>query len=221
VKGELDITGFIGTATHNLLRLRENLRQLGYRFANPSGPIIFAEEVDRANLRRLEKDYGPLPELYRAWYEKFRLVDFSQEHSQVFSEYQSDVAGLGYTPTLVWLGIEECISLRESVQGQSVRVDRSMNGELRRLVPIGTVASNCEPKGVWLPDSSIDPVLYDDGGGPVTMSDEIRMTFAHAGFPFWGKWARKRIRSVGLKYTPNFSCIDSTLFAGLVPFDKK
>ena len=176
-----EVDDFLQRCSHNLRTLQSNLVGIGYHFLRPNGPFQLANDQDREAIGEAEKRFGQLPTLLRRWFETFRYVDFSQDSKQ-FDDRSVPLAGLGYNMALVFPEIGYCIQYQGELS-QSGRVVRREDG--KHFLPFGTFASNCEPKGVWLPDHLIDPILYDDGGGPVSFSQELRNVFATGGFPFW------------------------------------
>jgi hypothetical protein len=177
-----DVDSFIRNSMHNLQALQANLTRIGYRFVRAAGPFQFADDQDRAVIGNVEEQLGHIPLLVRRWYETFRYIDFSQDPAQ-FHDASALVAGLGYNLSLVFREIESCIQLRDELRRSGIVIDRGEGDN--RLLPFGSSASNCEPKGVWLPDHTVDPILYDDGNGPVSFSAELRTAFRSGGFPFW------------------------------------
>jgi len=206
----------LADAERSLTRIRMNLDDLGYEFLDPN-PIVFADETDKAVLNNLESRWGTLPLFYKEWYRRFRNVDFSQASSQLFASEPCDVAGLGLNMTLVFRDIKSSLILRDELAVSEMEVSRERNGKEQHFMPTGAIASNCEPKGVWLPDATIDPVLFNDGGGPITFTTELRMAIAGCGFPFWVHLFKRRIISLPLKFGPAWKKIEPALRRGAPP----
>jgi hypothetical protein len=162
----------------------------------------------------VQERLGDFPLLLRRWYTTFRYVDFSQDVEQLHDQ-SCPVSGLGYNITLVFYELRECLRLREQLEARGVRVMRGV--DRRQLLPFGAYASNCEPKGVWLPDDSIDPTIYDDGGGDVSFSEELRQAFDAAGFPFWQHMFRRRRLVSPLGFAPEYDRLRDSLQHNLVP----
>jgi hypothetical protein len=87
---------------------------------------------------------------------------------------------------------------------------------LRRFLPLGGSASNCEPKGFPVPCLGVDAVIYDDGGGPVYFVDELREAFRWGGFPLWGWNLDDPLFYWPGLYRPNFAKILPALREGLL-----
>lgn len=100
---------------------------------------------------------------------------------------------------------------------QSGRVIKREDG--KNFLPLGTFAFNCEPKGVWLPDQSVDPVLYDGGRGPVSLSEELRTVFSSGGFPFWAHMFRRRAFVSPLGFSPKYPELREALRKDLVEIE--
>ena len=208
----IDVERFIEGCVHNVKELRANLTGIGYQFARSDGPVQFANEGNREIIADCERSLGELPFLVRRWYETFRYVDFSQDARQ-FQDRSASAGGLGLNVTLVVLEIEKCIEFRQTLKQSGTVVDREHR---QTFLPFGTFASNCEPKGVWLPDSATDPVIYDDGGGPVLFSQELRNAFRSGGFPFWEHMYRKPVVLSSLGFAPNYPGFREELRRNLV-----
>ena len=208
-----DVERFLQTTKNNLIELERNLIELSYRFADTDGPVQLADAFEQSLVDDLEMREGRLPALYRHWYTMFRSVDFTQAPEQRESPNAESVAGLGLNCPLVFLDLNSCLRLREQLSRSGVRV-RDPDGNV--LIPTGGSASNCMPKGVWVPDSAIDPVLYDEGAGPVTMATEVHSAFAAGGFPFWDRLFRRRRFSSPLKNTPTFRELKPILTRNLI-----
>jgi hypothetical protein len=210
---EVEPEDFLFKCHHNLAALENNLIDIGYRFARTDGPFRVAVEVDQDVVRETEVTLGALPLLVRRWYERFQYVDFSQEAEQL-CDRSSPLRGLGYNLPLVFRELNSCFRLRDELSASGVKVNRP---ELeKRLLPFGSFATNCEPKGVWLPDDCLDPVIYDEGGGPVRLSQELRTVFQTGGFPFWDRLFRKRMFTSPLGFAPEFPELSQVLRRNLV-----
>lgn len=149
-----DIAGvehFLENARHNLLALQSNLMELGYEFANARGAVQLADEEAKQAVLTLEQRKGELPALYRKWYESFRCVDFTQQDSQLRDSTGHRLAGLGLNCPLVFIDIGASMDLQEELEGYSVHI---RNAKGQELIPIGGSATNCDPKGVWIPNSA-------------------------------------------------------------------
>ncbi len=210
---------FLDSVKSNLFTLKKNLDELGYRFERAE-PIRLAGCRDEQELEDIEARFGSLPALYRAWYLVFHEIDFSQEKSQLFSNIANDVAGLGLNQSLIFLEIRRAVKMRDELAAEGVRVEMQNDRSVSKLIPTGAIASNCEPKGVWLPNSISDPVLYNEGGGDVTFETEIRDIIAYGGFPFWARMAQRRPPATVLKHCPDWERIYPLLSRGIEPIPK-
>lgn len=214
-----EIESFVKVAHSNLIALRTNLLEIGYLFSNPNEVIVRAERCDCDKLNRLEEQHGPLPLILRAWYQTFRCINFSQAESQLFApDPINSVVGLGYNGVLVLQDIDSAIEMRNQLRRTGIATDRNDEQSQRYLFPTGAIASNCCPKGVWLPDQCVDPVLYDDGGGPVTFSDELKNALDSGGFPFWRKVSMRKQITLPIKHQPKYLDIYDRLKNGFVEF---
>lgn len=193
-----------------LARLHANLCELGYEFANPSGPISHASGTDVLLLGELEEKYGAFPLLFRSWYQTFRYVDFRQSERQL-TQPGSPVSGLGLNCPLVFVALVDMEMLRTDLKQCGYNVGRGSES----FLPTGAMASNCEPKGVWVPSSDIDPVLYDEGAGPISFATEVEMALRAGGFPFWYNIYRKARHISPLGHSPAFPIIFPKLVQGL------
>lgn len=209
VELESEVLSFIELCRHNFGCLQRNLERLGYRFARGEEPFVVNQTHDIA--RDELTSFGEVPKLIREWYRRFRYVDFSQADDQLYGSGSEAVSGLGYNNVLCFLEVSRCIQIRNQLHEEGFRV----NDGGSRFIPLGGIASNCEPKGIWLPCREIDPIIYDDGAGPVTFSQEIADAFARGGFPFWDRMFRKRIITSPIGLVPNFREIRDTLIEGM------
>jgi len=197
----------------NLLTLQSNLSHLGYAFANPLGPVQLADEASLNILDRIEREKGKLPILYRRWYEMFHSVDFSQDKSQLHATSEHKLAGLGLNCPLIFLSLDTCIKLQAELSAYGY-YKIQVNG--MEFIPTGDYASNCEPKGVWIPSDEFDPVLYDAGGGPVSFSQSLRTAIDAGGFPFWQQAYTRRTISSPLQFNPAYKEIQNDLLRNIV-----
>jgi len=208
------VAEFVGQCLHNLRVLQANLTTLGYQFSAPS-PLSEGGRTNQATIVELRATYSSLPAIVEEWYGRVNSVDFSQHPQQLNSEIDVAVAGLGLNPVLVFLDLPSCLAFKRDLIQEGVRL-KSDDGT-QEILPSGGVASNCTPKGFWLPDGSTDPVLYDEGFGPITFSQELSKAFAAGGFPFWAARSRKRRPSSPLRHGPRFLELLPRLVEGLVP----
>lgn len=206
---------FIETARHNLLTLQANLSDLGYAFADPGGAVQLADQEARDAVRSLEQRVGRLPTLYRKWYESFRSVDFTQNEEQLRDSSGHRLAGLGLNCPLIFLSIDSCFRFKKELKAYGVRVEDEKG---QHLIPFGSTASNCEPKGVWVPNTEHDPVIYDDGAGPITLSREIVSAFEAGGFPFWHRMYQRRRFTSPLGVAPAYQEVLPLLLRNLRAF---
>lgn len=195
------IDQFIETARHNLLALQSNLIELGYEFANPRGAVQLADREAKQAVLVFEQRTGQLPALYRRWYESFRCVDFTQKQPQLRDVSGHRLAGLGLNCPLIFLDVSASLQLQKELEGQGLRI---RNAKGQELIPLGGSATNCAPKGVWIPNNAVDPVIYDEGAGPVTMSQEVIAALEAGGFPFWAKMHRHRRITSPIGVVPAF-----------------
>jgi len=206
-----DVARFIDVTKRNLFTLAENLVDLGYRFADTESPIQLADVIDIERVQEIEANEGQLPTLYAAWYRTFRRVNFCQATEQLSLPNSHALAGLGLNCPLVFLDLNTCLELRKDLTQAGVRTMVSA----RRIIPTGGSASNCAPKGVWIPDGAIDPILYDEGAVPMTMAWEVSTAFAAGGFPFWDHLFRRRRFKSPIANTPSFREILPALMRNL------
>jgi len=206
----------------NLKVLRHKLEDLGYEFEQGDKALVEATTDDSIQVHALEEAQGTLPEVLRAWYRRIRSVDFAQSTNQLRGIGQvgsGQVAGLGVNPVLVFLSISDLLPLQRDIGEERTSLGRGdlCGAKGGRFLPLGGMASNCEPKGVCLPSRSVDPVLYNEGFGDVTFVDELRLAFTWGGFPFWRNLIErpKKLRPVGV--VPQFASILPELTKDLVP----
>lgn len=194
----------VDRAYENLVRLRQRLIDLGYQFQNPTRVLVEASSTHLQQLSVLESQHGSLPLVLKAWYERIGCVDFQQSANQLAGDEESrslGVAGLGNNPVLVCLSIAEGLKLKERLLTESAEAggDEPPIADDRYFLPLGGWASNCEPKGVFVPSVGFDDVIYNDGGGDVFFVDELQLAFRWGGFPFWSSLVLrpKRLRPTG------------------------
>jgi hypothetical protein len=201
----------------NLVILRDRLDQLGYRFQNPHNCLVEATRDDMAILNRIEKQMGLLPMIARFWYERFRSVDFEQDPAQMRGENGPDqVAGLGFSQTLTFLSLENCLKVRDTIVIEA-KLDNEDTSYFAHFLPTGGTASNCDPKGFKLPNPAIDGVLYNAGFGDVLFLDDLREAFFSGGFPYWRHYFERRRRLAPVRATPDFVKLMPVLCDGLLP----
>jgi hypothetical protein len=205
---------FIETAKHNILKLADTLTSVGYEFANRKGAVQLSSESTRELLNATEAKFGELPMLLKMWYHTFACVDFSQSKDQLYGSDCGAVAGLGLNCTLVFLDLESCIELRSDLS-EAFSDTLRMNG--RTFLPLGGVASNCDPKGIWIPSNEFDPVIYNDGAGPISFASEVRTAIHSGGFPFWDRMFRRTRFASPLGFSPAFNQLRPILTQDLLP----
>ena len=213
---ESQVRHFVEMSIASLGRLESNLLRLGYRFANGDGAIRCLTAGTNLALQRLKEQYTDLPQLFVAWYDRVEYVDFRQERTQLLERSDEIVAGLGLNCTLVFESLSRVQQLQDDLEslGHGCR-NEALQETPRTFIPTGVCASNSTPKGVWLPDRSNDPVLYDAGAGPVTMASEITRSLRAGGFPFWKEmFSRRRFRSP-IPNTPRYPEILPQLMEGV------
>ncbi len=204
---------FVEAAISNLTRIEANLHLLGYKFANRQGAIKLIPSGTNSALFKLREKYQVVPELLFAWYDRIDYIDFSQEVSQLSEPCEDPVAGLGLNCTLIF---EPLSKLQENRTLLEATGFRSIENDGKEFLPIGTYASNSMPKGIWLPNASTDPIIYDSGTGPVSMGDEISRAIRAGGFPFWEQMFSKRRISSPIQNVPRYPEILATLMEGVV-----
>lgn len=203
----------VDRAYRNLCLLHPRLIDFGYEFASPQDALREANDEDRKLLNEVETEFGQMPIIFRAWYERIGSADFCQARSQLWlpkGEIKPatgpDIYGLGANPELVYLSLEECLQYRrEMIEERAhafaeaikhgAKIDAVADNP--RFLPIGGAASDCRPKGISLPNSDVDAAIRNDVGresAPCHFVTELRAIFQWGGFPSW------RI----LLTTPNF-----------------
>ncbi len=207
-----DTEQFLVRCKYNIQQLHINLINVGYRFLRSDTPYQFATERDKRLVAQCERQYGIFPDLLRRWYEIFRFVDFRQATDQ-YNDGSTPVGGLGLNLTLVFLELDKCVEMRESLVRNRFAIT---NAASQQFLPLGSFASNCEPKGTWLPDKIVDPQIYDEGNGPITFSEELRRAFRSGGFPFWEQMYRKPIVLSPLGFAPNYPQLLDSLLQNVV-----
>lgn len=208
-----DIPQFVDSSINKLLRLESNLRRLGYKFANLDGPIRLIAPGTSTHLDKLYERYAEIPALLSEWYDRLDYVDFRQDKSQLLYPSQDVTAGLGLNCSLVFEPLSQHTQLQTVLEANGYSCKNSKGQD---LIPIGCYASNCMPKGVWLPDSSIDPVLYDAGAGPVSMGTALDQAIQAGGFPFWRHLFSKRRITSPIPNTPRYLEILPQLIEGVL-----
>lgn len=206
------VNRFIEDVRYNLVTLEGNLKTLGYNFANQNGAVQLASVSSLAALRSFERRFGIVSILFKCWYEAFHCVDFTQSNSQLYSTNGERLAGLGLNCPLIFLDIDTCFRTFQDM-GIADQIASQKNG--KTFIPIGGAASNCDPRGIWVPDTGIDPNLYDDGAGPVTMYAEVKVAIEAGGFPFWMKMFSRRRFTSPLGVTPDYKNILPVLIHNL------
>ena len=207
------IRDFVEVAISNLVQIEENLHKLGYKFANKGGAVKRIPPNTNSALAELREEFELIPNLFATWYDCVEYVDFSQDESQLLEPCEIPVAGLGLNCTLVFESLSTR-QRRQSLLESAGFMCRRAEGD--EFIPLGTYASNSTPKGLWLPDTSSDPVIYDAGAGPMSMSDEITLAIRAGGFPFWERMFTKRRISSPIPNMPRFREILPALLEGVV-----
>jgi hypothetical protein len=215
----------VDRAYSNLSLLYLRLHELGYKFASPDEALAEATDESRKGIETIENILGALPLVVKVWYERMASVNFSQAESQLEGyEHEMretpDIIGLGRNPVFVFLSLDKVILLREQLLEEyeelNILDDKgSEQNDVQQFAPLGGWASNCEPKGFWLPNSRIDDVFYNDGSGDVFFADEIRVAFKCGGFPFWKNLQSKHF-SLGIA-KPNLPKLLPILTKDILP----
>jgi hypothetical protein len=205
------LTEYMRWIEASLQQLAANLQALGYEFENQLGPLAKSESSD-TSIAMVESCYGELPKAYRLLYSTFAHIDFRQSHRQLHTA-GSNLSGLGFNCPLVFVSLAEVPRLRDELVDSGFSVD--VDG--RRFLPTGDAASNCEPKGVWVPSTEIDPILFDDGAGPISLIDDLEGALIAGGFPIWPPTFKQRIRSSPLGHLPAYPTLLPQLLRGIDP----
>lgn len=204
------ISAFFRWSEMALRQLAINLTDLGYEFENEAGPLGFAESD--ALVVAVEARFGELPAAYRAFYQTFCFVDFRQAGHQLHTQ-GAEVSGLGFNCPLVFEPLYKIDGMRAELAECGVPVE----SEGRHFLPTGSSASNCESKGVWVPSRALDPVLFDEGAGPVSLIEEVRDAILAGGFPFWMSMLRRSRRTSPLGFSPPYPELLPRLLKGIEP----
>lgn len=183
----------IDRCQQNFEIIAERLKDLGFQFKRPDGPFSLADDADRGELKKVQQRWGDFPVLIRKWYERFSFVDFCQAEEQLNSD--GPLRGLGAYPQLLTLPLPEILQQWEDSAEDYEQHVRFMTEVMETrgetyavkdrefaLYP-GPYASNCDPKGFSLPSTEFDPEYYDDGAGPMTFYDDLKIIFKNGGFP--------------------------------------
>ncbi len=216
----------------NLRILHARLLELGYEFADPENSLVDAPPNAEADIETVERELGMLPLIARKWYATLASVNFCQSEKQrvfwqeVHPPAGPDIFGLGSHPVLIFQSLSSCrqqlqqmtIERQEHVRQMKEKVlERPYEtNRVGHFLPLGGCASNCEPKGFWLPCEAVDGVIYDDGDGDTYFVDELRLAFRWGGFPFW-QWGLKKPDFYSpYEYRPNFEKLLPLLKEGFV-----
>jgi hypothetical protein len=201
------IAAFFEWAETALRQLASNLSNLGYEFENELGPLGFSESD--ASVLAVEVRFGELPVAYKAFYRRFQFVDFRQTARQL-QIGGSELSGLGLNCPLAFCSLETMERMRAEL-AEWVPIE----SDGRHFLPTGSAASNCEPKGVWVPSPNLDPVLFDEGAGPVTLIEELRGAVLAGGFPFWQSMFRRNRHVSPLGFSPPYLKLLPRLLHGI------
>jgi hypothetical protein len=219
-------------AAANLRTLHARLTTLAYEFAAPYEALASAGSDSDAVIREFETEFGQLPLIARVWYDTFASVNFTQAPAQ--REYRgrewptpvvSDVSGLGSHPVLLFQSLAAGRAMWYQLRAQSeedIEAAKAPAGrgaeafEVRRFLPLGGWASNCEPIGFPLPSRGVDAVIYNDGGGDIYFVDLLRTAFQWGGFPFWRPSLDRPRYCSPMEYRPNFAAVLPVLSEGLL-----
>ncbi|MFN7732512.1 MAG: hypothetical protein ACK5OB_11460 [Pirellula sp.] len=204
---------FVEAAIANLIQIEGNLLKLGYKFANEQGAIKRIPPNTNSGLAELKHEYEQLPDFFVAWYDRIEFVDFSQHEGQLIEPSENPIAGLGLNCTMVFGSLSTRRERQTTLEATGFQC-KTADGNV--FVPLGTYASNSMPKGLWLPDNSRDPIIYDAGAGPVSMIEEITRAIRAGGFPFWEVMFTKRRISSPIPNTPRYRDILPALLEGVV-----
>lgn len=210
---------FVSRCRKNLLLLHARLQEIGYQFASPENALREPTKSELEQLDVIERKYGTLPIILRAWYETFGSVDFRQSSEQlqhpdgIKPQKGPAVYGLGSHPVIVFVDLNESLKMNTEFDKERVAFiqEAKKNGyydpEMEKsepFLPLGGWASNCEPKGFILPDHKFDGVIYNDGSGDMYFAYELRNAFRWGGFPFWSHSLKNRNFYSPFEYKPNF-----------------
>lgn len=244
--GTATATEVLNRTERNLRRIRDRLGDLGYAFDDPDEVLRSPTDSELALLDELEARYGTFPIFYRSWFERFGSVDFSQSEEQLACEGIAPppapfIFGLGSHLVLIVQSLERALDARAQMLAEEVEGGTPESADADGFpILFGSVRSNCEPRGIFLPDPSIDDVTchlskegwfdedereqklrvhfadayLDENDGFVS---ELRRSFSWGGFPFW----RPALESSGFyspcEYKPNYAAILPVLQDGLEP----
>ncbi len=214
---------------HNIASIHGKLVQLGYKFSHSETAFVLARSDAAERIREMEQRLGQIPLIAHLWYESFHSVDFRQDEEQLRGTTEPDVNGLGGNPAMIMQSLEaawaswlETNSEHEKHCLESLGWKEKdphywelLNQPLKPFLATGGHASNCDPKGFELPCDRIDGVLYDDGGGPQGLVDQLRRCFEWGGFPFCKYFADGK-RSLPWQATPNWAKVIPYLRADLL-----
>jgi len=219
-------------AQFNLNLLHQRLIRLGYGFADPHAALVAAKPHASAEIEAIEQELGAIPLIARSWYLKFNSVNFCQSRSQqilsagIRPPVAPDIFGLGSHPVLIFQSLQACrehmrqlVAEEEEFRRQVPEcewVDQTDPIRSGHFLPLGGVASSCDPKGFPLPSRCVDAVIYDDGGGASYFVDELRTAFAWGGFPFWKTLLQDEDFYSPMEYRPNFKKLLPLLKAGML-----
>jgi hypothetical protein len=177
---------------YNIQILHRRLIDIGYQFENPDTAFVASTNVDLSVIGDFQSKHGELPLVLREWYNRISCVSFAQDFNQLYfqpsnSEAVPDVAGLGVGTVLLCLAPANCVLLLERLKAEAL-ADDSDSSEFEAFYPIGGSSTNCNPKGVGVPCTFADTVIYDDGIGAITFVEDLRSLFQAGGFVFWYRY---------------------------------
>lgn len=205
---------FVERAADNFERLVANLMRMGYKFHSPSPFVRLAQRPASVVQSGVDEH---LPLLLREWYSVIAHVDLRQDVEQM-RDPTSDLVSLGFNCTAVFLSYDEGRRMTDEDDltplDYDVEPPRPVRGS--PFVCLGAFASNCEPIGYWAERDPFDPIVYDDGGGPVSMADHVRDVLRWGGFPLWESMVLTPERGPILRLHPDFPRLLSSLRRGLV-----
>ncbi len=170
----------------------ERLIQIGYEFAEPADAFaVTTPDEANAEIAVTEAEYGALPEIVRLWYSYVRSVNFSQSVAQC-KDPEHPLRNLGWFQLALFLPLKKCRELgaRQSAEyrewyaellsgdldaeyAQDCLSRCKSPDEMARFLPLGSSASNNDPKGFALPCDLIDAEFYNDGE-PTYFNEELR-----------------------------------------------